>query len=53
MALVFFYTGHYLPYTTVNGIDCSSNTVDELEEMIVEEVNGYELVLEERGKNDI
>ncbi|MCC8152371.1 MAG: L,D-transpeptidase family protein, partial [Lachnospiraceae bacterium] len=44
-----FYTGHYLPNTTINGIDCSSETVDELERMIVEEVNGYELVLEERG----
>jgi len=49
LGISIFYMGHYLPNTTINGIDCSSNTVDELEAMIVEEVGEYELVLTERG----
>ncbi len=44
-----FYMKHYLPNTVVNGVDCSSKTVEELEALIVDEVNGYELTLVERG----
>ncbi|MCD8150379.1 MAG: L,D-transpeptidase/peptidoglycan binding protein [Clostridiales bacterium] len=44
-----FYRNHYLPNTVINGIDCSSKTTGELEELIIAEVNSYELKLTERG----
>ncbi len=44
-----YYMRHYLPNTVINGIDCSSKTVDELEVLIIGEVDEYELTLEERG----
>ena len=45
----FYFMKHFLPNTTVNGIQCAGKTVDELKQMITKDVNGYELTIEERG----
>lgn len=44
----FYFTRHFLPGATVNGMDCSGKTADEVEEMIREDVAGYSLELSER-----
>ena len=35
--------------STINGIDCSNKTVDEVKESIIEKINEYTLKIEERG----
>ena len=42
----FYFTRHFLPGATVNGMDCSGKTADEVEEMIREDVAGYSLEIE-------
>lgn len=39
----------FLPNTTINGIDVSLNTVEEVEEKIADMVEKYQIELEERG----
>ncbi len=43
------YRNHFLPNTTLNGIDVSGKTVDETEELIKDEVSEYVLTLVERN----
>ena len=49
----FYFTRHFLPGATVNGMDCSGKTADEVESMIRDDVAGYSLKLQERtGKEE-
>ena len=49
LGISFFFIKHYLPKTTINGISCSGKTVKQLEDMIREDVEKYELTIQERG----
>ena len=40
-----YFESHYLPRTEINGHDISGKTVEQAEEMLAEDVNGYKLVL--------
>ncbi len=42
------YSKHFLPKTTLNGIDVSGKTAEEAEALIAEEVANYSLTIEER-----
>ncbi len=44
-----YYQSHFLPRTTLNDMDVSGKTQEEVEAMITEEIDGYELTLKERG----
>ncbi len=44
-----YYTSHYLPNTTINGMACANKTVDELEQLITDEIDLYTLTIAERG----
>lgn len=48
----FYFTKHFLPNTTINGIECSGNSLEELKQKITEDVNGYELTIAERGGSE-
>ena len=39
-----YYQSHFLPRTTLNDMDVSGKTQEEVEAMITEEIDGYELV---------
>lgn len=45
---VFYYSGHFLSGTEINGVDCSGKTVAEAEESIESQIASYQLVLKER-----
>ena len=40
-----FFKFHILPRTTIDGIDCSYKSISEVEELLKEEVSGYQLTL--------
>ena len=39
----------FFPQTIINGIDASDQTVEEVKAKIAQEMEGYQLILEERG----
>lgn len=43
---------HFLPATTLNGISVSGKSKKEVEDQITEEINGYILVIKERGETE-
>lgn len=44
----------YFPNTTINGVDASKRTVEEVKQMIASGIDGYTLTLEERdGKSEV
>lgn len=43
-----YFNTHFFPGSVINGIDCSSKTVEEAEAMIAEEVQDYTLLIKER-----
>lgn len=45
---VFYYSGHFLSGTEINGVDCSGKTVAGAEESIESQIASYQLVLKER-----
>ena len=45
---LFYYSGHFLSGTEINGVDCSGKTVAEAEESIESQIASYQLVLKER-----
>lgn len=45
----YYYTTRYFPNTTINDIDVSKMTIEEVKESLSEEVDTYELLIEERG----
>ena len=49
LGISFYYSSHFFEGSTINGIDCSNLTVDEVKEKIIEEINSYTLKIEERG----
>ncbi len=47
----FYYSGHFLPNTSINGVDVSNMTTDQAKDLFAREVSGYTLTLKER--NDV
>ena len=45
---VFYYYGHFLYGTEINGVDCSGKTVAQAEKSIESQIASYQLVLKER-----
>lgn len=45
---VFYYSGHFLNKTVINGINCSNKTVDQMEDHIEKNIKSYELKITER-----
>ena len=45
---VFYYSGHFLSGTEINGVDCSGKTVAQAEKSIESQIASYQLVLKER-----
>lgn len=43
------YNHVFFPNTVINGMDVSKKTVDQVKEMIASGIQGYSLVLKERG----
>ena len=39
----------FFPNTTINGVDASKKTVDEVKQLIASGINGYTLTIKERG----
>lgn len=50
-AAVYFHS-HFLPRTVINGILAGGKSKEEVERLITEEINGYELRLAERGEKE-
>ena len=44
-----YFSRHFLPNTTVNGLEASGNTADEMRQKIADEVRGYQLEIVERN----
>lgn len=44
----FYFQSHFLPSVTLNGISVSGKSQDEVERLITEEINGYEIAVKER-----
>ena len=44
-----YFTKHFLPNTFINGASCFGKTVEEVQQTIRDEVEGYELTLKERS----
>lgn len=54
LALAFFFGSHFWFQTTINGVDCSGKSVEEVEGLITDEIGQYQLTLEEReGQTEI
>ena len=45
---VFYYSGHFLSGTEINGVDCSGKTVAQAEKSIESQIASYQLMLKER-----
>ncbi|BBF43377.1 ErfK/YbiS/YcfS/YnhG family protein, putative [Lachnospiraceae bacterium KM106-2] len=51
--MAFYYEGHFLPNTIINGVNCSNKTVDEADKLIAKKVTTYVMKISERnGKTD-
>lgn len=51
---VFYYNGHFLKGTSINGLECSNQTVSQVEEKIKKKMGSYKLtILEREGKKDV
>ena len=46
---VYFFSSHFLPASTINGLDVSYQTVERVQENIADEIATYTLVLNEIG----
>lgn len=46
---VFYYSSHFYSGSSINGMDCTGMTPEEVEKQIKGEIQTYELVLKERG----
>ena len=42
---VAFYEEHFLPYTVINGIDCTDKTPQEIKQLLESQVDGYKMTL--------
>ncbi len=49
LAIGFYFRGHFWFRTTINGVDCSGMTVEEVEQIITAEIDEYQLEISERG----
>ena len=50
---VAFYEHHFLPYTVINGIDCSDKTPDEVKQLLESQVDGYRFTLKTLETDEI
>ena len=49
-----FYSSHFLPGTTINGVDASGKNVEAIEEQIAQEMNEYEIkIIAREGKTEV
>ena len=46
----FYFNSHFLPSTSLNGHSISGKSIEQVERMITEEINGYSLTIETRGE---
>ena len=49
MITAIYFTKHFLPNTFINGTSCSGKTVEEVQQAVEKEVDGYQITLKERG----
>lgn len=53
LGVAFFFSSHFLKGTTINGIDCSKKTVEQVKEQIQDEIGEYKLrITELDGKTE-
>jgi hypothetical protein len=53
LGVAYYFSSHFLKGTTVNGIDCSNKTVEQVKEKIQEEIGAYKLrITELDGKTE-
>ncbi len=45
----YYFTDHYLPGTVISGIECDYLTAEEVEDLVQEQVDQYEIQIAERG----
>lgn len=48
LAVSFYFRSHFLPHTTINGVDSSGYTVEKVEHEIAQEIKNYTLTIEMR-----
>lgn len=49
IAAALYFNGHFMFRTTINGLKGTGKTVQEIEEAMLEQINGYELTIVQRG----
>ena len=49
LAATFYFRSHFLPHTTINGVDSSGYTVEKVEDEITREIKNYTLTIEARA----
>ncbi len=52
LGIAIFFTNHFLPGTTINGVNASGKDVDAVEQQIIQQINGYQLVIEGREEKE-
>ena len=50
---VAFYGQHFLPYTVINGIDCTDKTPEEVKQLLESQVDGYRFTLKTLETDEI
>ena len=48
LGIAVFFSKHFLPGTTINGVSASGKTIKAVERLITEEIDGYQIELEHR-----
>ena len=48
LGIAVFFSKHFLPGTTINGVSASGKTIKAVERLITEEIDGYQIELEPR-----
>ena len=52
LGIAIFFTNYFLPGTTINGVNASGKDVDAVEQQIIQQINGYQLVIEGREEKE-
>ncbi|MBQ6360090.1 MAG: L,D-transpeptidase [Lachnospiraceae bacterium] len=50
---VAFYEQHFLPYTMINGIDCTDKTPEEVKQLLESQVDGYQFTLKTLESDEV
>ena len=48
-----YFKSHFLFRTQINGVDCAKKTVAEVEQLIMDEIDDYQLTLTGRGEEEV